>query len=156
MENEKKKNNKSLWIIIGIVAIAAIIVIAGIVSTALKVIDAATAPQEAGKEFVNLAASGNIPAAYDATSQEFQEVTEEEDLAVFLETFPLQPDTVTFTYFSFENNVAVISGTVEVGEETSPITMTLVKREKEWRVVNFSLEPEDVPNQGDDSEENAE
>lgn len=153
MENEKKKKNNSLWIIIGVVAVVAVLVIAGIVSTALKVIDAATAPQQAGKEFVNLAASGNIPDAYDSTSAEFQEVTTEEDLAVFLETFPLQADTVSFTYFSFENNVAIISGTVEVGEETSPITMTLVKRDKEWRVVNFSLEPEDVPNSANDNDE---
>lgn len=101
--------------------------------------------RSAAKNFVSVAKSGNVTGAYDSASEAFRSVTTAEELGIFLETFPIDSDSIKFTYISVKNGVATLSGTVIIDGEESPITFTLVKEDGYWKIVNFSLNPNDVP-----------
>lgn len=101
--------------------------------------------RSAAKSFITIAESGNVTGAYDSASEAFRSVTTAEELGIFLETFPVEPESIKFSYISIKNGVATLSGTVTVDGEESPITFTLVKEDGYWKIVNFSLNPNDVP-----------
>lgn len=108
---------------------------------------AVSAPKVAAKEFLETAIEGDIASAYANSSADFQEVTSADDLGLFFEGYPVLAENtgIHFTNISIDNNTAVVYGTIEGGGETGPITVNLVKEDGEWRVLNLSLEPEDVP-----------
>lgn len=119
---------------------------------------AASAPTKAAKSFLETVSSGDVGSAYTMTSTVFKEATAQEDLELFIEVFPVVAESteITFNQFSIDNDVAVVSGTIYSETESSPITVTLTKEGSEWKVVNFSLNPEDVPDFSEDEEEELE
>lgn len=142
-----------------IIAVAAVVIVILVVLIAIGVMSLfreVAGPQNAARDFVETAAAGDVAGAYASTSVAFQSVTTEEDLALFLEAFPVlaEAEDVSFHQFSIENDTAVVTGTISGAGETSPITFTLAHEEGEWRIVNFSLNPEDVPdfNEGETQE----
>lgn len=106
-----------------------------------------SAPADASQEWLELIREGNVDQAYDATSFEFQQVVTREDMTGFLAAYPVLANntSATFSSFNIENDVAVISGSIRGAGEESPVTVTLVRQDGEWKVVEISLNPEDVP-----------
>ena len=148
---ESKKSGKVIKVIIASVVVLVLLVSFGIYG----LYSAASAPGKAAKSFLKSAASGDITTTYNMTSSEFKEVTTEEDLSLFFEYFPIvvEATNVSFDQFSIEDGIATVSGTIESADASSPITFTLIKEEDKWKVVNFSLEEEDVPGYGEVDDE---
>lgn len=140
---ENKKSSLKKVLLVAGLAVAAVFIF--IIFVAGSIINAATGPQKAAKAFMEEAVNGSVDQAYLMTSVDFKATATAEDLAVFLENYPIQPSSMTFTSFSIENNIATISGKVLVAGQQSPITFTMVKSGGEWQVLNFSLNPDDVP-----------
>jgi hypothetical protein len=143
---------KKLLMILGIVGAGFILLLfLGVYG----IFSAASGPTKAAKSFLETVATEDIAAAYGMTSSAFQEVTPQEDLELFLEVFPVVADSteIKFNSFSIENGIAIVSGTIYSATENSPITVTLTKEGADWKVVNFSLNPEDVLDFDDETEE---
>ncbi len=115
---------------------------------------------EASDEFMNALGNNKLEEAYNMTSIEFKEVATMEIFESFLGEFPiltsyssytLDYDEVSTTEDISSEETSVItlgitSGTIIDSEGTeNPLTINLVNRDDTWQIVNFSLEPEDVP-----------
>lgn len=93
----------------------------------------------------------NIQKAYDEfTSKEFRESTSYDKFEEFIADFPVffSDYQAKFPYFTFDNNIAVVSGTLTVNNETEyNIEYQLVKEGKEWRVLHIVIKQKEK-NQG--------
>lgn len=144
------KNSNAKFIFLALAGVAVVGLIA-VVFFVMSIFKLASGPSNAGKAFVNALAENDYAAAYEMTSPEFREVTAQEDLQLFVEAFPVidEMTSISFNQFSIENDAGVVSGTIAGAGETSPITIEVVNVNGEWKIVNLSLDPADVPT-GDD------
>lgn len=146
-KGKKKGGLKIVLIIIAILVVGTIAIGSLTLYLGYK---AFSAPADASQEWLELIREGNVDQAYDATSLEFQQVVTREDMTGFLAAYPVLANntSATFSSFNIENDVAVVSGTIRGAGDESPVTVTLVRQDGEWKVVEISLNPEDVPESG--------
>lgn len=144
---KKKGGLKAILLIVAILVVGTIAIGSLTLYLGYKTL---SGPADASQAWLELIRDGNVDQAYDATSLEFQQVVTREDMTGFLAAYPVLANntSATFSSFNIDNDVAVVSGTIRGAGEESPVTVTLVKQDGDWRVVEISLNPEDVPESG--------
>lgn len=140
---KKKKTGLIIGIIVAIIFIVAIPLIIFFAAIFGETADQA----QMGKDFVTALSEEEYEVAYDMTSAEFQEATSLAEMKTFVENTPILANStaVEFSYRGIENNLRIVSGTVYSGLESLPLTVHYVKNNGEWKILLFSVDPEDVP-----------
>ena len=105
-------------------------------------------PTSVAKGFINNLTDNDLKSAYEMTSSQFQTTVTVADLEKFLTQYPILKniDSVKFPFKNVTADVAKISGELNSKDgKNSPITMVVVKENGNWKVLNLSLNPQDVP-----------
>ncbi|HLB59259.1 MAG TPA: DUF4864 domain-containing protein [Bdellovibrionota bacterium] len=139
-----KKKNKVLKYFLIFVAVIAVIAAIAIVGAML----ATQKPTKIAKSFLDHLSAQQLEEAYNLTSSQFKQTVPPQAFVDFLKKYPIltTPSHVAFDQRSREGSVATVSGKITATSgESAPVTMTIVKEQDEWRVMNLSLNPEDVP-----------
>ena len=121
---------------VGIAALAALAVFVWLIFSATSVLIEPIDRQLAALK------AGNIDAAYAETSEAFQQGTNKDDFAKFVDQFPILRNTAShsFTSRSIENDVGTVSGSLIAADGArTPITYQLVKENGAWKIVNIKL-----------------
>ncbi len=145
-ENKLKKSNT--WKIIAIIAgVVGLLFIISAITFGLFIYKVVSGPSEVAEDFLWSVADGEYTEAFEMTHSEFQKGATVEGLQVFVESYPVIDDMtdLKFTYHSADGDLRISSGTIEGAGETLPITVQLLEEDDKWKVVFFSINPEDVP-----------
>ena len=85
---------------------------------------------------------GDIKAAYELTSKDFQKATSLERFTAFVKSYPSlsQNKGHTFSTRSIENNIGTVKGTLTARDgAVTPVEYQLVKEQGEWRILFIKL-----------------
>ncbi|OGQ35269.1 MAG: hypothetical protein A3F16_02920 [Deltaproteobacteria bacterium RIFCSPHIGHO2_12_FULL_43_9] len=144
-QNTPPTANKKKWPLIILVAL---VVLIGAGFGLYYFTQAANSPTAIARGFLNNLSQNNLKSAYEMTSRQFQTTVTLDDLERFLLQYPIIINhvSVKFPYKAVKKDVATVSGTL-TGKDggDSPITVVIVKDNNKWRVLNLSLNPNDVP-----------
>lgn len=130
-----------------IIIIAVLVSLCGI--SAYLVFGLGKSPTKVAKSFIYSLSGKDLKAAYAMTSSQFQSTVTLLDLEKFLIQYPILKtvSSVKLPIKVVKDNVAKVSGELNSKDgKSSPITLVVVKESSKWRVLNLSLNPEDVPN----------